>query len=367
MILMYGVRDLKHVFEGAIRRGWVKGLQKVEQNQEELVTFKLKGNPFSTGLSGSVERSIKNTRFILALLEDCMRNGWTMRAMVNLFRESKTESIVLAQMPEQKFKPVIGAVALCSSDMISLVNLPRHLHDTLVHLIERNWPTGVKSMKHLNHEEDFGLATKRWPFNADSIGSNLHNSRMFLLNLIRAIYEAGYEFYGSGHPDNVIVAVGTLYFAQVEAPRGVPGMFLLAPHSSDTIITVDAPDSCIEVLRQCILQNWSREIQREETHERLHAIKIKGYPFCASGREAVEAVNIIIHTIQQLRRAGWRLSGTFDATESIDDTSTFLFTQDDPKDITIMAVRLSAHENLTLVNAPSEVVNDVRDLSLIHI
>ncbi|UJR08572.1 hypothetical protein I4U23_012831 [Adineta vaga] len=131
--------------------------------------------------------------------------------------------------------------------------------------------------------------------------------------------------------------------------------------SSDKLRLLRFPSTIIDVLRQAIMNGWSKGIQRERTYENTYEFKLHGNPWWGQGNEAVPSRMLMTHILAALYNYGWYLLASADISKSKYDKDSLIFQLGVcPTPTLFFSVSFNEYDKLRLICAPPELIPAVQ-------
>ena len=333
-----------------IQDTWLKGIQKETFELNGVFEFKLKGNPFSPASSSS--DAVACRRMAERILHRLYRDGWKLQMSTNLTRTGDLSSwifkkVAVAELSSQPFL-IIG---LSSWDSLMVLNAPMDLHQVLKDAIERSWPKGIQKWTYEN--EVLLIKLKGYPWRPD--GEEAVHSRAVLQTIISDLIPRQWNLYGNS---NIRGDSNTLFFEH--NPNMVPGQpppaqFIISFNSNDLLRLIGAPDTMVSTVRSTIQSFWHKGIQEEKRYAESWQFKLKGYPWWASGEEAVESRFLVMKLMEVLLPYGWTPVAAIDSSRKDSDKSSLLFRLMQPRQAPFFCMSMNESDKLRLINAPEDV------------
>ncbi|CAF0821383.1 unnamed protein product [Adineta ricciae] len=130
---------------------------------------------------------------------------------------------------------------------------------------------------------------------------------------------------------------------------------------SDRLRLIRFPPAIIDIVRQAIIESWSRGIHKEKQEADFYEFKLHGNPWWGQGEEAVPSRTLVIYVLSALHNRGWFLLSSTDISKKALDKDCLIFQLGPPpKQTSFFSVAFDDYDKLRLINVPPELIPAVR-------
>ena len=330
--------------------------------QEEMVKFgtarefKLKGNPFS--YMTSAEQAIEAKKLAAQLLYKLHNFGCKLLVSSDLAMTNDLTTWIFHREQTVAAQFNFACIGVSSSDSLQLINFSSGMNEMLKGIVERNWPQEIQKTKLIGDTLEIKLRGNPWRQFTGGASENIQ-SRTLIKALINELDMKQWILYGSS---NLRATADTLFFKYdpaVAADGSRIAGFVLSLNKNDRLRCVDAPKDATNCVKKMIVQSWVRGVQEEKQNYNAYEFKLKGTPWWADGKMAVDSRLLICKIFEGLWSIGWRPQIAIGLSRNTDDKSIVTFQRTTPMSVPIFCLSLIWTDKIRVINAPSDVINAI--------
>lgn len=125
-------------------------------------------------------------------------------------------------------------------------------------------------------------------------------------------------------------AASSSSLAPVPVPAFQTRFASLSLHMEDRLRFLRFPEPILSACRGTVLSTWPHGIQEERPYANSHEMKLKGYPWRGSGKDAAQARRLMKGLLATLHANGWIMTLNTDVSKTETDKDTLLFRNQSP-------------------------------------
>lgn len=204
------------------------------------------------------------------------------------------------------FRTPFASLSLHRSDRLRLLQFPPPAIDTIRDTIRTSWPRGLQDERPNSGSLEFKLKGYPW----DGKGDDAVLARRFMHRLFGALAGQGWILSVSTEISRRATDKSTLLFRkQIPAPAPCEWMSI-AFSQGDRLRFIDAPPDLV----RAAIQALGRFIQSHKPHRDpgVYELKLREYPWMASGSESMEAQSIVLVLVEVLEAQGFVVAASID-------------------------------------------------------
>ncbi|CAO2648393.1 Nn.00g076600.m01.CDS01 [Neocucurbitaria sp. VM-36] len=128
----------------------------------------------------------------------------------------------------------------------------------------------------------------------------------------------------------------------------------LSLHMDDRVRFLRFPPDIIDQCRTTILSTWPKGIKEERPYGGSHELKLNGYPWRGTGKEAAEARRLMYSLLATLHSVGWILTLNTDISKTLADKDSLLFRHQTPAPAPCdwCSIAFSRTDRIRFIDAP---------------
>lgn len=205
------------------------------------------------------------------------------------------------------FNSTIASLSLHMTDRIRLLQFPPQIQ-TLIHdTIRQNWERGIQDIRDYHGSHEIKIKGTPWRGYSDEAIF----ARQLMQKLLENLFNAGWIMALNTDISKKQLDLDTLIFRyQDPAPQPCQWM-TIAFSRTDRLRFLSAPQEVVGDM----LNVLGPSIQSHAAHSKVasvYDIKIKGYPWAATGGETVRARMMILKMLETLERHGFTVYASID-------------------------------------------------------
>ena len=217
------------------------------------------------------------------------RLGWKHAASIQI--GGKLNALYFKYEPE-----ILGqnldllTISLKSTDLIRVVNSPPYINELVRSAILTGWCLEIQQESALFNSYEFKLKGNPWTGSSNEAVF----SKRFINKLIEIFKHNSFDLYSICDLSMNYDRVSTFYFNRVPNQASVmPKILSVSLNESDKIRIIDDKCDFAGIVRECLVRNWIRGIQKESDYFSAREFKLNGKPFLGTSQETVD-FNIFI-------------------------------------------------------------------------
>jgi hypothetical protein len=196
-------------------------------------------------------------------------------------------------------------LSLNESDKLRLIKFPQAEVQAVRAAIKKSWPKGIQDERDYYGAHEFKLKGYPW----EGQGSEAVPSRLLTCSVLEALWNMGWVLQAATDISKKQLDKDTLYFRHQTPPPPQCHWFAISFNRDDRLRLIGAPQDLIEPFKQVLGHNVQKS---EHLKEGAFEFKIKGYPWNASGSEAVTTRTMLLSVLECLESHGFTLYTSFD-------------------------------------------------------
>lgn len=320
--------------------------------------FRLPGSPFT--LNAGKESSTIGKIFAIRVFEEMNKLGYDIVASSDLSRAYDQSTWFFKKSHFERPRFPVLCVSPGGVDKLAIVRGCDYVIAAVKESIKEVWPYGIQNEKvdevGIDKVHEFKLRGNPW----QGEGEESTACRKLILQVIGSLGKVKWRLLTS---TNLKGATDALFFIYDENHYISPeDLAILSLNRNDRLRLINFDYGIRDVVRATILRFFQTKEPDERTYHGAIEFKLKGYPFCCSGSEAVAARQFLCRLLEALRNNGWCVYTTVDISRKVTDKSVFILRKSESANLKFACVALSDVDTVKFLNFPQQVTRRLRQI-----
>lgn len=296
--LINASKKLTEVFKRALVNGYKLGVQEELLQLESDYEVKLKGYPWQ---DRNTEEGVCARKLLLEIISQFEQSQFKFYGTANM---KGTADCMFFKYDAATNTSNYMMISLNRNDRMRLINCPQNIMESTKNLIGQYWPHGLQGQSQLSGVV-WEYKLKGYPWWAD--GHDAVSSRLFITLMIQNYLSIGWCLVTSLDVSRRVSDKSVFVFKSCQ-PTSLPH-FCISLNETDKIRLINAPKDMPDLMRQLILNTWSRGIQEEKQYFESYQFKLNGSPWISYdyGNEYLQARCMMTVLLSNLMERGWRV------------------------------------------------------------
>jgi hypothetical protein len=192
-----------------------------------------------------------------------------------------------------------------SSDRLRLIRFTQQEVQEVRIAIQNSWPKGIQEERNYYGAHEFKL--KGYPWSGQ--GTEAVPSRFLTCTVLQTLWNLGWVLVASTDVSKKQLDKDSLLFRHQSPPPAPCQWFAISFNRGDLLRLIGAPPELNEPFKQMLGALLQKEGWKEQG---AYEFKLRGYPWFATGGEAVVARVLLLSMLEILEAHGFSLYASFD-------------------------------------------------------